>query len=161
MDWPTGLLLLLPVVHVQAPPRIAETVTVSAPAGRLRISTPGSATVLDAEAVASAAALTIDDVLKTVPGFSLFRRSSSRVANPTTQGVTLRGLSASGASRTVVVADDVALNDPVGGWVYWNRVPAAAIERIEVTRGAVGDVYGSDAMGGAIRIETSSRGARA
>lgn len=158
MDWPTGLLLLLPLI--QGPPRIAETVTVSAPAGQLRISTPASATVLDAEAVASAAALTVDDLLKTVPGFSLFRRSSSRVANPTTQGVTLRGLSASGASRTIVLADDVLLNDPVGGWVYWSRVPAAAIERIEVTRGAVGDVYGSDAMGGAIRIETTSRGAR-
>jgi outer membrane receptor protein involved in Fe transport len=158
MDWPTGLLLLLPLI--QGPPRIAETVTVSAPAGQLRISTPASATVLDAEAVASAAALTVDDLLKTVPGFSLFRRSSSRVANPTTQGVTLRGLSASGASRTLVLADEVPLNDPVGGWVYWSRVPAAAIERIEVTRGAVGDVYGSDAMGGAIRIETASRGAR-
>ena len=67
----------------------------------------------------------LDDQLRSVPGFSLFRRTSSRVANPTTQGVTLRGMSASGASRTLVLADGVPLNDPFGAWVYWDRVPVA------------------------------------
>ena len=78
----------------------------------------------------------------------------SRVANPTTQGVTLRGLSSSGASRTVVLADGVPLNDAFGGWVYWDRVPAAAIERVEVVRGAAGDLYGADALGGVIQMLT-------
>ncbi len=143
------------------PRGIAESVTVTAGHDQRRLTTPGSATVLDAEAMAAFPALTVDDRLRSVPGFSLFRRSSSRVANPTTQGVTLRGLSGSGASRTAVFADGLPANDPFGGWVYWNRVPLAAIDRVEVSRGGSSDIHGSDAMGGAIRIETASRGVNA
>ena len=106
-----------------------------------------------AELLTSAAGA-IDDALRNTPGFSLFRRSSSRVANPTTQGVTLRGVSGSGASRTLVVADGWALNDPFGSWVYWNRIPLAAVDRIEVVRGATGDLYGADALGGVIQVLT-------
>ena len=64
----------------------------------------------------------------------------------------MRGLSASGASRTLVLAGGVPLNDPFGGWVYWGRVPQAAIERIEVVRGGLSDLYGADAAGGVIHI---------
>ena len=84
----------------------------------------------------------------------LFRRSSSRVANPTTQGVTLRGVSGSGASRTLVLADGVPLNDPFGSWVYWNRIPQAAVDRVEVVRGATGDLYGAGALGGVVQLLT-------
>jgi outer membrane receptor protein involved in Fe transport len=151
----------LPVEIRLSPRGITETITVSATTDLLRVTTPVSATVVDRESLASSAALTIDDQLRSIPGFSLFRRSSSRVANPTTQGVTLRGLAASGASRTAVFADGVSLNDPFGGWVYWDRIPAAAIDRIEVARGGSSDLHGSDALGGAIRISTSnSAGAR-
>ena len=82
------------------------------------------------------------------------RRSSSRVANPTTQGVTLRGVSGSGASRTLVLADGVPLNDPFGSWVYWNRIPQAAVDRVEVVRGATGDLYGAYALGGVVQLLT-------
>ena len=63
----------------------------------------------------------LDDRLRQVPGFSLFRRSSSLVANPTTQGVSLRAIGSSGASRTLVLWDGIPINDPFGGWVYWTR----------------------------------------
>src|SRR5260221_262452 len=96
----------------------------------------------------------LDDQLRSVPESSLFRRTSSAVANPTTQGVTLRGLSASGASRTLVVSDDVPLNDPFGAWVYWDRVPMVALQRVDVIRGASGDIHGNDALGGVIRLTT-------
>jgi outer membrane receptor protein involved in Fe transport len=101
----------------------------------------------------------VDDLLRYTPGFSLFRRSSSRTANPTTQGVTLRGVSGSGASRTLVLTDGVPLNDPFGSWVYWNRVPQAAIDRVEVLRGTTGDLYGADALGGVVQLLTFSPGA--
>ncbi len=68
--------------------------------------------------------------------------------------MTLRGVSGSGASRTLVVADGWSLNDPFGSWVYWNRIPLAAVDRIEVVRGATGDLYGADALGGVIQVLT-------
>jgi outer membrane receptor protein involved in Fe transport len=105
-----------------------------------------------------AASPALDDLLRETPGFSLFRRTSSRTANPTTQGATLRGLAASGASRAVVLADGVRLNDPFGGWVYWNRVPQAAISQIDVVRGAASDAYGADALGGVVQVRTLEPG---
>lgn len=153
MDFAAAVLwLTLRLADLQAP-RIAESVTVvSRPSS---ISTPSAVTTLNAEALQASPAQTLDDALRTVPGFSLFRRSSSRVANPTTQGATLRGLAASGSSRALVLADDIPLNDPVGGWVYWNRVPAAALQQVSVARGAAGDLHGADALAGAIDVRTS------
>ncbi|MDQ3069626.1 MAG: TonB-dependent receptor [Acidobacteriota bacterium] len=132
-------------------PRISESVTVMSfevP----RVSTTATSTTLTRSTLDDLPSLTLDQKLGSVPGFSLFRRSSSRTANPTTQGVTLRGLSASGASRALVMLDDTSINDPFGGWVYWNRIPAAAIARVETARGGSSDLFGSDALGGAIRI---------
>jgi len=82
----------------------------------------------------------------------LFRRTSSIAANPTTQGVSLRGLSASGASRALVIEDLVPLNDPFGGWVYWDRIPKLSLERAEVVRSGESDVYGRDALGGVVQL---------
>jgi outer membrane receptor protein involved in Fe transport len=133
---------------------IAEQVSVSAEAGAPRLSVRSSVTSLDRSTIVETPALRLDDQLRSVPGFSLFRRTTSAVANPTTQGVTLRGMSASGASRTLVVADDVPLNDAFGAWVYWDRVPMAALQRVDVVRGASGDIHGNDALGGVIQLTT-------
>ena len=149
------------VVRVQLRAQaIAEAVTVTADTATARLAVESSVTSIDRSAIALAPALRLDDQLRSVPGFSLFRRTTSAVANPTTQGVTLRGLSASGASRTLVVADDVPLNDPFGAWVYWDRVPVVALQRVDVIRGASGDIHGNDALGGVIRLTTrTARGA--
>ena len=136
------------------PRPLTESVTVTASRGAAGVDTAASSTILSSAELLTSAAGAIDDALRNTPGFSLFRRSSSRVANPTTQGVTLRGVSGSGASRTLVVADGWALNDPFGSWVYWNRIPLAAVDRIEVVRGATGDLYGADALGGVIQVLT-------
>jgi len=101
-------------------------------------------------------AMTPDESLRVISGFSLFRRSSSRASNPTTHGVTMRGLSASGSSRALVVFSGIPLNDGFGGWVTWERLPAAAIDKITVQRGPMSDVFGSDALGGAITIAPRS-----
>lgn len=147
-----------PLQVVLQPSSFAESVVVTADRGAERLPNAASATVITAAELSNAASPALDDVLRQTPGFSLFRRSSSRVANPTTQGVTLRGVSGSGASRTLVLADGVPLNDPFGSWVYWNRVPAAAIDRVEIVRGAAGDLYGADALGGVVQVLTFSPG---
>jgi len=94
----------------------------------------------------------LDDTLRNIPGFSLFRRSGSRVAHPTTQGVSLRNLGPNGAGRTLVLLDGIPLNDPFGGWVYWNRLPASSIEGVEVIRGGGAGPWGNTALGGVIHL---------
>ena len=116
--------------------------------------TPMSEYAIGRREIALSGALTIDDVLRQAPGFSLFRRSGGLTANPTTQGVSLRGVGANGASRALVMYDGVPLNSPFGGWVYWNRIPRVGIESVEVFNGATSDLYGSGALGGVINIAT-------
>lgn len=114
--------------------------------------TPASIVTLSEDEIKQTAAPTIDDALRQVAGFSLFRRTGSRNANPTAQGVSLRGVGASGASRSLVLSDGVPLNDPFGGWVQWSRVPPIAVGRIEVLRGGASSLYGSDSLSGAVNI---------
>ena len=147
------LWMTLRIAAMPNTPRIAESVVVSTVLNPV-FSPPTAVTRLSREALDVTPAATLDDALRSVPGFSLFRRSSSRVANPTTQGVTLRGLAASGSSRALALGDGVPLNDPVGGWVYWNRLPLAALADASVERGAAGDVFGTDAVGGVVVLRT-------
>jgi len=135
------------------PGTIAEIVTITPARSQVRVvDAPASVSVLTNREVNTSAAQTFDDLLRQIPGFSIFRRSSSLVANPTTQGVSLRGAGATGASRTLVLADGVPLNDAFGGWVYWSRLPRRAVEQIEVVRGGSSDLYGSDALSGVIQV---------
>ena len=119
---------------------------------RIETQAPAFVSVLEDKAIAQQPGVNLDDRLRSVPGFSLFRRSSSLVANPTTQGVSLRGLGSSGASRTLVLWDGVPLNDPFGGWVYWTRVSPDELDRVEISRGAATSVFGDRAMSGAISL---------
>ncbi len=138
---------------ILAPASVAEQLTVTAERTLTRVSdTAASVAVLSNEDLSSTAALTLDDALRQVPGFSLFRRSGSRTANPTSQGVSLRGVGASGASRAAVLSDGVPINDPFGGWVYWGRTPRQSVNRVEVVRGGASNLYGTDALGGVINF---------
>jgi len=130
-----------------------ETVTVTAYRSPLGGSdSPASTRVLDRQQMQQAAPAALDGKLREIPGFELFRRSSSLVANPTTEGVSLRGLGSTAASRSLVVFDDVPLNDPYGGWIHWEELPEAAIRSVEVVRGGASDLYGSSAIGGVISV---------
>jgi TonB-dependent Receptor Plug Domain/Carboxypeptidase regulatory-like domain len=115
---------------------------------------PTSQYNISAEAVDQSGSLPLDDVLRQVPGFSTFRRSSSFFANPTSQGVSLRGVGASATSRSLVLLDGIPLNDPFGAWVYWARIPREAIASMEVSNGGASDLYGGGALGGVVNLRT-------
>ena len=135
------------------PASINEKVVVTANRTETRLSeTAASIVTLSDEEIKTTAAPTIDDKLRQVAGFSLFRRSGSRYANPTSQGVSLRGVGASGASRSLVLFDGTPLNDVFGGWILWNRVAPIAVESVEVLRGGASSLYGSDSLSGTINI---------
>jgi outer membrane receptor protein involved in Fe transport len=116
---------------------------------------PASVSVIDKEQIRRSPATVADDVLRTVPTFSLFRRTSSLSSHPTTQGVSLRGIGPSGVSRSLVLVDGVPFNDPFGGWVYWTRVPLDNVQRIELVDGTSSSLYGNFAMGGVVNIVSS------
>ncbi len=131
----------------------SEHVTVAAyrtPLGDLE--SPVTTRLLTQTALINSAAITLDEQIRQLPGVQLFRRSSSLVANPSSQGLSLRGLGSTAASRTLVTEDDVPLNDPFAGWIRWQEQPELSIESIELVRGGASDLYGSSAIGGVVNI---------
>jgi outer membrane receptor protein involved in Fe transport len=139
-------------IHLE-PAANSEQITVTAyrePLGELE--SPVTSRVLSQTALRTAPGITLDDELRELPGVELFRRSPSLVANPTSQGVSLRGLGSTSASRTLVTEDDVPLNDALGGWLHWQEQPELAIHSIELVRGGASDLYGSSAIGGVINV---------
>ena len=140
---------------VLSPAALLETVVVTATRTEERLGNiPASISVMTREEIRTSPAVVADDVLRQVPTFSLFRRTSSLAAQPTTQGVSLRGIGPSGQSRTLVLLDGIPFNDPFGGWVYWTRVPLISVDRIEITEDTASSLYGNYAMGGVINIVT-------
>ncbi len=113
---------------------------------------PLTVDVLGPRALAEAPTLSLDDTLRRSPTFSLFRRSGSLTANPTAQGVSLRGIGPSGASRALVLLDGVPVNDPFGGWVAWTKLPAGSLDRVEIVRGGGSAAWGGSSLGGVVHL---------
>ena len=131
----------------------AEVVAVTAyrePLGELE--SPATTRMLSQTELQTTASVSMDGKMRQLPGVELFRRSSSLVANPSSQGISLRGLGSTSASRTLLTLDDVPLNDPVGGWIHWEEQPELAVSQIEVVRGGASDLYGSSAIGGVVNV---------
>src|SRR6266849_4460405 len=140
-------------IYLQPAP-LVERIIVTPVGGDHISAVPNSQFSISKQEIELSGSLALDDVLREAPGFSLFRRSGSLFANPTSQGVSLRGVGASGASRATVLLDGVPLNSPFGAWVYWDRVPKLSVESVEVVSGAASDLYGSGALGGVVNIVT-------
>ena len=140
-------------VLVMRPTALAEQVTVTATRSAVALGPQAETIVaLDARRLQQFPALTLDERLRQVAGFELFRRASSWVANPTSQGVSLRGLGSTAASRSLILVDGAPLNDPFGDWVHWNEIPPDAVAGVNVATGGGSDLYGSSALGGVIDV---------
>jgi outer membrane receptor protein involved in Fe transport len=100
----------------------------------------------------------IDEAVGNTPGVSLFRRTSSLSANPTTQGISLRAIAPSGAGRTLVTLDGVPLNDPFGGWVIWSQLAPESLAGLDIVRGAGAGPYGAGALTGVIDLKERDSG---
>ncbi len=138
---------------VLSPSTVAQQVSITA----ARSSSPlgeiaKTVSTLSTQALHDYPAVTLDEALRQHAGFELFRRAPSRVANPTSEGISLRGLGSTAASRTLVLEDGAPLNDPFGGYIHWNESPEQTIESVTLVSGGGSDLYGSSALGGVIDL---------
>jgi len=132
--------------------RKLEEITITATRSTRTVgSVPMAVTILQSEEIERSPSKTLDELLRTSPSFTLFRRSSSVAADPSSQGVKLRNVGASGISRALVLVDGIPANDPFGGWVAWRAVPRLGLQRIEIVPGGGSALYGNYALGGVIQ----------
>jgi len=110
---------------------------------------PASITVIDQSEILASGGRSLNDVLRRVPGLNLTR------GNDGNSQVSFRGLS---SNRTLMLVDGKRISSRNTFARHYRgdlqNVPLDAIERIEVVRGPMSTLYGSDAMGGVINIIT-------
>ncbi|CAG9407167.1 TonB-dependent receptor domain-containing protein [Providencia alcalifaciens] len=111
---------------------------------------PASVTVITAEQLQNKPVRDLADAVKDVEGVSV-------VGSANKQDINIRGLS---GEYTLILVDGRRQNsresrpNGSGGFEAGFMPPVEAIERIEVIRGPMSSLYGSDAMGGVINIIT-------
>lgn len=146
--------VLLPLLlAAQATPDIVVTGRGLAPAAGEEVF---DTIVIDRERLTGSASGRVEDVLRDVPGFQLFRRSDSRSANPTSQGATLRALGGNASSRVLLLLDGVPQADPFGGWVSWPAYHPERLGEARITRGGGSGVQGPGALAGTIELAGAS-----
>jgi outer membrane receptor protein involved in Fe transport len=113
---------------------------------------------VDRNRLAGSSANRLEDVLRDVPGFQLFRRADSRSANPTAQGPTLRALGGNASARVLVLLDGVPQADPFGGWIAWPALDPRRLGAARVTRGGGTGANGPGALAGTIELDSLAPG---
>ncbi|HEX7819846.1 MAG TPA: TonB-dependent receptor [Sphingobium sp.] len=114
-------------------------------------------TLIDAARLRADASGRVEDVLRDVAGFSQFRRSDSRSANPSAQGANLRALGGNAASRTLLLLDGVPMADPFFGNIPYSAIVPDRLSAIRVTRGGGGGAFGAGAVAGTIAMASATR----
>ncbi|TPD95219.1 catecholate siderophore receptor CirA [Pantoea vagans] len=114
---------------------------------------PASISVITREDLQRKPVQNLKEVLKDIPGVQLTNESDNR------QGVSIRGL---GSSYTLILVDGKRMNSRNAVFRHndfdLSWIPAESIERIEVVRGPMSSLYGSDALGGVVNIITRKVG---
>jgi outer membrane receptor for ferrienterochelin and colicins len=123
-------------------------VTASSIATDIR-SAPASVSVIDRTSLEQKAVVDLSEAIRTVPGVNVGFGSNG------TRGISIRGL---GSGYSLILVDGKRVNANLTMLRHYNGdldwVPLEAIERIEVVRGPMSTLYGSDALGGVINIIT-------
>jgi outer membrane receptor protein involved in Fe transport len=111
---------------------------------------PVPASVLDQQAIATAPAVTADQVLSYLPGFDR-NRSNSMFTNYGQLRVSFAGL---GNDRGLLLVDGIPAQDGFGGQVNWAQFPTPFLVRAELLRGPGSALYGGGAIGGVLSLQT-------
>ena len=109
-----------------------------------------SITVIDGNLFKQLPVLSIDELLKYVPGVEV----QSRGPMGAQSDIVMRGGT---FQQVLVLVDGMKLNDPITGH-FSSYIPIAPseIDRIEVLRGPAAAIYGAEAVGGVINVITKT-----
>ncbi|TXC70407.1 TonB-dependent receptor [Sphingomonas ginsenosidivorax] len=136
-----------------APPEIVVT-------GRGLDAAPGDRVydivTIDRDRIQANASSRLESILSDVAGLQQFRRSDSRSANPTSQGISLRGIGGNASSRALLILDGVPQADPFGGWVAFPAYASGRLGRIRVTRGGGSGYQGPGALAGTVELDSAT-----
>lgn len=98
----------------------------------------------------------LTQILNANPSLSAYRRTSSKSAHPTTQGIRYRNLGINATSRTLVLLDGIPQNDPFGAWVHWNKFQIDSLASAQSSQTPQNELWGNFGSGGLISLNSFS-----
>src|SRR5258706_12767933 len=107
--------------------------------------------VITRDDIEAAGTATLAELLQRKAGVEI--RSTGGPGQPA--GVFIRGAS---SSQTLLLVDGLRVGSVTAGSPAFENIPLELIERIEVVKGPLSGLYGSDAIGGVVQIFTRSDG---
>lgn len=140
--------------HAQQPAltlaRQMDTVVVTATRAHAPLPTLRDTVVITREELDALSAATLAEVLQRHAGVEY--RATGGPGQPT--GLFMRG---AGAAQTLVLVDGLRVGSATAGATAVEAIPLELIERIEVVKGPMSSLYGSEAIGGVIHVFTRGR----
>jgi vitamin B12 transporter len=146
----SALVVALATVSTALAAETAPIEPVLVTSSRLPEPPPGNVTAIDRVAIEQQRGADVLDLLRIAPGISSTRPGGAG-------GITEIFLRGAESNFTTVLIDGVRVTDPSnprGGGYDFSTLNGDEIERIEIARGALSAVHGSDAMAGVINIVT-------
>jgi outer membrane receptor protein involved in Fe transport len=132
-------------------PTTLHPITVSASLNQTSVEDmPLHTTVITQDDIKKSAAQTLDQLLRTVPGFN-FTGVPAAISDPTGQQTKMRGL---GNAKVLVLLDGIPIIDPFYLTTQFYKVSLADVDHIEVIRGGTSSLWGSMAVAGMVNIVT-------
>ena len=110
---------------------------------------PNRIEVINSKKIENFAGTNVDDFLRSLTGVNVDRFSGiySKSAS-----ITLRGINS--AQRTLILLDGIPMNKTDGRSINWNRIDPENVEKIEVIKGPISALYGSNGISGVVNIIT-------
>lgn len=146
----------LVAAQVQAnSPSLQDTVVIAAKAPVTAKDFAGSVNIVTSSDIEMSGATNLLEAIEGLPGISSSRVGSGR------SGISMRGME---TNHTLILVDgrrvsDTNTNVPFSDYQF-SWVPVQMIDRIEVIRGPMSNLYGSSALGGVINVITKKAGDR-
>ena len=140
-------LAVSPAAFAQLTPQVEQLVITASRTPQTLSNTLATVGVITRDEIDAAGPVTLAELLQRKAGVEI--RATGGAGQPA--GVFIRGAN---SQHTLLLVDGLRLGSATSGSPAFENVPLDMIERIEIVKGPMSSLYGSDAIGGVIQIFT-------
>ena len=140
-------LIVSPFANAQSTAQVDELVITATRTPQPLVTTLASVNIISRDEIEQAGTATLAELLQRKAQVEI--RTTGGAGQPA--GVFMRGAS---SQHTLVLVDGLRLGSATAGSPAFENIPLDIIERIEIAKGPLSGLYGSDAIGGVIQIFT-------